>query len=274
MRLPLRSAASRPPPSSRPPLLLSPAGPALRSLVRDARAGRRPRGRLRPEGGGEGRDALGCPRQRRLGEPLHVGLVGRRVAHPRPGPLRRQARRAAGGRRPRRHVHASDPVREDRGRRSGRRASPRLLRSRRRARSRSRATGASRWEKGRRPPGSSGRSGRTGGGRRGPSSARRGTIGPMHGTWDGKALVLTVFDGVFIYRLDGTARRRGLALGDLPRPERRPHAVEGAPPRRGGRGDVASGRRLDRPRQGSRTPGSASRSRPRPGRSSPSTTRS
>jgi thiol-disulfide isomerase/thioredoxin len=32
-----------------------------------------------------------------------------------------------------------------------------------------------------------------------------GDYGPMHGTWDGKALVLTVFDGVFIYRLDGTA---------------------------------------------------------------------
>ena len=31
-----------------------------------------------------------------------------------------------------------------------------------------------------------------------------GDFGPMHGTWDGKALVLTVFDGVFIYRLDGT----------------------------------------------------------------------
>jgi thiol-disulfide isomerase/thioredoxin len=34
-----------------------------------------------------------------------------------------------------------------------------------------------------------------------------GDYGPMHGTWDGTSLVLTVFDGVFIYRLDG-------ALGD------------------------------------------------------------
>lgn len=31
-----------------------------------------------------------------------------------------------------------------------------------------------------------------------------GDYGPMHGTWDGKTLALTVFDGVFIYRLDGT----------------------------------------------------------------------
>jgi thiol-disulfide isomerase/thioredoxin len=32
-----------------------------------------------------------------------------------------------------------------------------------------------------------------------------GDFGPMYGTWDGKALVLTVFNGIFIYRLDGTA---------------------------------------------------------------------
>src|SRR5512146_730355 len=30
-----------------------------------------------------------------------------------------------------------------------------------------------------------------------------GDYGPMHGTWDGKTLALTIFDGVFIYRLDG-----------------------------------------------------------------------
>ena len=40
-----------------------------------------------------------------------------------------------------------------------------------------------------------------------------GDFGPMHGTWDGKALVLTVFDGVFIYRLDGVAGGDGSLSG-------------------------------------------------------------
>ncbi|HYN43275.1 MAG TPA: TlpA disulfide reductase family protein, partial [Thermoanaerobaculia bacterium] len=40
-----------------------------------------------------------------------------------------------------------------------------------------------------------------------------GDYGPMHGTWDGKALVLTVFDGVFIYRLDGTLGEGGSLSG-------------------------------------------------------------
>jgi len=40
-----------------------------------------------------------------------------------------------------------------------------------------------------------------------------GDFGPMHGTWDGKALVLTVFDGVFIYRLDGAAGEGGSLSG-------------------------------------------------------------
>ncbi len=40
-----------------------------------------------------------------------------------------------------------------------------------------------------------------------------GDYGPMHGTWDGKALVLTVFDGVFIYRLDGTLGEGGALAG-------------------------------------------------------------
>ncbi len=40
-----------------------------------------------------------------------------------------------------------------------------------------------------------------------------GDYGPMHGTWDGKALVLTVFDGVFIYRLDATAGEGGSLSG-------------------------------------------------------------
>lgn len=40
-----------------------------------------------------------------------------------------------------------------------------------------------------------------------------GDYGPMHGTWDGKELVLTVFDGVFIYRLDGTLADGGALSG-------------------------------------------------------------
>ncbi len=40
-----------------------------------------------------------------------------------------------------------------------------------------------------------------------------GDYGPMHGTWDGKALVLTVFDGVFIYRIDAAADGAGALAG-------------------------------------------------------------
>jgi len=40
-----------------------------------------------------------------------------------------------------------------------------------------------------------------------------GDFGPMHGTWDGQALVLTVFDGVFIYRLEGSAGETGVLSG-------------------------------------------------------------
>ena len=40
-----------------------------------------------------------------------------------------------------------------------------------------------------------------------------GDYGPMHGTWDGKSLVLTVFDGVFIYRLDGVTGGDGSLSG-------------------------------------------------------------
>ena len=40
-----------------------------------------------------------------------------------------------------------------------------------------------------------------------------GDYGPMNGTWDGKALSLTVFDGVFIYRLDGTLDAAGSLSG-------------------------------------------------------------
>lgn len=40
-----------------------------------------------------------------------------------------------------------------------------------------------------------------------------GDYGPMHGTFDGKALVLTVFDGVFVYRLEGTLSAEGVLSG-------------------------------------------------------------
>ncbi len=40
-----------------------------------------------------------------------------------------------------------------------------------------------------------------------------GDYGPMHGTWDGQALVLTVFDGVFVYRIDAVAEGAGRLEG-------------------------------------------------------------
>lgn len=40
-----------------------------------------------------------------------------------------------------------------------------------------------------------------------------GDFGPMHGTWDGKTLALTVFDGVFVYRLDGALGADGTLSG-------------------------------------------------------------
>jgi thiol-disulfide isomerase/thioredoxin len=40
-----------------------------------------------------------------------------------------------------------------------------------------------------------------------------GDYGPMHGTFDGKSLVLTVFDGVFVYRLDGAVDPGGALAG-------------------------------------------------------------
>ncbi len=40
-----------------------------------------------------------------------------------------------------------------------------------------------------------------------------GDFGPMHGTWDGTTLVLSVFDGIFIYRLDGTLGDGGAFAG-------------------------------------------------------------
>lgn len=40
-----------------------------------------------------------------------------------------------------------------------------------------------------------------------------GDFGPMHGTFDGKTLVLTVFDGVFVYRLEGAIADGGTLSG-------------------------------------------------------------
>jgi thiol-disulfide isomerase/thioredoxin len=40
-----------------------------------------------------------------------------------------------------------------------------------------------------------------------------GDFGPMHGTFDGKTLALTVFDGVFVYRLEGTLGEGGTLAG-------------------------------------------------------------
>jgi len=40
-----------------------------------------------------------------------------------------------------------------------------------------------------------------------------GDYGPMHGSWDGTSLVLSVFDGVFIYRIDAKADGAGRLAG-------------------------------------------------------------
>ena len=40
-----------------------------------------------------------------------------------------------------------------------------------------------------------------------------GDYGPMHGTFDGKGLSLSVFDGVFVYRLDGAVDSSGALAG-------------------------------------------------------------
>lgn len=42
-----------------------------------------------------------------------------------------------------------------------------------------------------------------------------GDYGPMHGTFVGKALALTVFDGVFVYRLEGTVGEGGTLSGSF-----------------------------------------------------------
>lgn len=42
-----------------------------------------------------------------------------------------------------------------------------------------------------------------------------GDWGPLHGTWDGRALVLTVFDGVHVYRLSGELRPDGTLAGEF-----------------------------------------------------------
>lgn len=42
-----------------------------------------------------------------------------------------------------------------------------------------------------------------------------GDWGPLHGTWDGSRLVLTVFDGVHVYRLTGALRPDGSLSGEF-----------------------------------------------------------
>lgn len=42
-----------------------------------------------------------------------------------------------------------------------------------------------------------------------------GDWGPLNGTWDGRALVLTVFDGVHVYRLTGELRPDGTLAGEF-----------------------------------------------------------
>ena len=42
-----------------------------------------------------------------------------------------------------------------------------------------------------------------------------GDYGPLHGTWDGRDLVLAVFDGFFVYRLDGRLQGDGTLQGEF-----------------------------------------------------------
>ncbi len=42
-----------------------------------------------------------------------------------------------------------------------------------------------------------------------------GDYGPLHGTWDGENLVLTVFDGVFVYRFDAKRQADGSLAGEF-----------------------------------------------------------
>jgi thiol-disulfide isomerase/thioredoxin len=42
-----------------------------------------------------------------------------------------------------------------------------------------------------------------------------GDYGPLHGTFDGSALVLTVFDGVHVYRFDGSPQPDGTLVGEF-----------------------------------------------------------
>jgi thiol-disulfide isomerase/thioredoxin len=49
----------------------------------------------------------------------------------------------------------------------------------------------------------------------GSALSTSGDYGPLHGTWDGERLVLSVFDGVFIYRLDARRQADGTLAGEF-----------------------------------------------------------
>jgi thiol-disulfide isomerase/thioredoxin len=42
-----------------------------------------------------------------------------------------------------------------------------------------------------------------------------GDYGPLHGTWDGEKLVLSVFDGIFVYRFDAKRQKDGTLAGEF-----------------------------------------------------------
>ena len=49
----------------------------------------------------------------------------------------------------------------------------------------------------------------------GSALSASGDYGPLHGTWDGERLVLSVFDGIFVYRFDGNRQKDGTLAGEF-----------------------------------------------------------
>ncbi len=49
----------------------------------------------------------------------------------------------------------------------------------------------------------------------GSALSASGDYGPLHGTWDGEALVLTVFDGLFVYRFEARRQADGSLAGEF-----------------------------------------------------------